>query len=163
MSKLGQIKVIPSGKDFNGVEFTVGIVTIPAVVNLATSLAEKGIIFPKMSKPLSRGLAAGLTLVGHIGASMAMKKPSSFLLGAFLGQVPTALDALGQLAVEEIQKAQGPAKALEGRRRMGAIPIAAAPNVGQTEEQQLMRLREELERASVSGSRGNRRGVMVVN
>ena len=124
---------IPATLD--GTEFVLGYVTIPSVVNFATKLAQLGIIFPKVDLALSRGALLGATLVGHIFTG-----GKSFLLGSLLGQFPSALDSIADVAVAAIVKSKG-APGVKGISGLGAS----------AEETQLKILRETLEKLSGMG------------
>lgn len=120
---------------FDGTDFVMGYVTIPSVVNLATKMAQVGIIFPQIDLALSRGIALVLTMVGNVAFG-----GSSFLLGSFLGQFPTTLDAVGDVAVGAIAKARG----------VTVVPTMLPQNrIGATaEERELKKLRQNLENLS---------------
>jgi hypothetical protein len=120
---------------FDGTEFVMGYVTIPSVVNLATKMAQVGIIFPQVDLAISRGAALIITLVSNV-----LVGGSSFLLGSFLGQFPTTLDAVGDVAVGAIAKARG----------VAVVPTMLPQNrIGATaEERELKLLRQNLEKLS---------------
>lgn len=117
-------------------QFVLGFVTIPSVINFATKLMQVGIILPQADMAVSRGVAAGLTLVGTL-----LSGGKSFLLGAFLGQFPSTLDAIADVAITAIAKARA------------QVP-AAAPAVkgmGATEDE-IAKLREDLQKLQGLGT-----------
>lgn len=136
---LGQIRLIPAAGQFKGGQFALGLLAVPSVINLASRLSENDILIPRANRAAVLGGTAGVTLAVHL-----LTGGKSFLLGAFVGQIPSALDAV---ATEVIASAKG-------------VPAIAPPApdsgvsgvLGQTsEEQELQVLREELE--SLSGRR----------
>lgn len=134
VSGIGKIMgFVPAHLD--GTEFVLGYVTLPSVINFATKLAQLGIIFPKVDLALSRGGALGVTLLAHIFTG-----GKSFLLGSFLGQFPSALDSIADVAVAAIVKSKG-APGVKGISGLGAS----------AEETQLKILRENLEKLSGVG------------
>ena len=166
IEELGQIQFIPKANQFSGVQFTMGVLTIPSLTNFVTKLAERGIIFPQMDLHVSRSILAGVTLVGHLAVGAISGRASSFLLGSFLGQIPSTLDALASVAVSAIERARVALPAAPSPEQKGI----SGQSMGQEdEEDELRRLREELEQLSGRGSggrsngAGSRRGVMVVN
>lgn len=118
---------------FDGTEFVIGYVTIPSIVNLASKMAQVGIIFPQVDLAISRGVALALTGIGNI-----LMGGSSFLLGSFLGQFPTTLDAVGDVAVAAIAQAKG----------VQIVPTMLHQNqIGATTElDELQKLRANLEK-----------------
>lgn len=139
---LGEIRLVERKVD--PTEFILGFVTIPSVVNFATKLMQVGVIFPQVDLAVSRGILEGVTLVGTL-----ISGGKSFLLGSFLGQFPSTLDALTDVAVAAVVRA-----------RAGA-PAAAAKGMGQArEEEELMKLRRDLER--MSGNPEEMEGVLRV-
>jgi hypothetical protein len=135
VSGIGKIVGFVPGH-LDGTEFILGYVTLPSVINFATKLAQLGIVFPQIDLAVSRGGALGLTLLAHVFTG-----GKSFLLGSFLGQFPSALDSLADVAVAAIVKSKG-GKAVKGINGLGAS----------AEETQLKILRENLEK--LSGSPG---------
>jgi hypothetical protein len=136
--QLGRIAFMPRAGRFDGVQFTLGILTVPSVVNFSTKLASiPGLVTDRgIDTAISRGVASVITLGVHL-----LTGGSSFGLGSFLGQVPSTLDSLADIAIGEI-----------AAKRQAALPApAAAPATTQGiarvsgEEAELKRLREELE------------------
>jgi hypothetical protein len=124
--------------------FVLGFVTIPSVVNLATKLAQVGIIFPKIDLALSRGIFAGVTLIGTL-----LSGGKSFLLGAFLGQFPSTIDAIADMAVTAIASGKG----------IAVNPNADLHGLGATPEEELLKLRNDLRKLQGVGSRAEMGGV----
>ena len=134
VSGIGKIMgFVPAHLD--GTEFVLGYVTLPSVINFATKLAQLGILFPKVDLALSRGGLLGATLIAHLFTG-----GKSFLLGSFLGQFPSALDSIADVAVAAIVKSKG-GKGVKGINGLGAS----------AEETQLKLLRENLEKLSGMG------------
>ena len=123
---LGKIGFMPDKLD--GTQFVMGFVTIPSVINFATRLADAGIVFPQVDRVISRSVLTGLTLAANI-----LMGGKSFLLGAFLGQFPSTLDDIAGVAVSAIQAKRG------GAAVKGVLGSSS-------EEQQLLKLRSDLER-----------------
>lgn len=133
---LGQIRLIPPSGQFKGGQFALGLLVLPSVINLASRLSENDILIPKANRAAVLGGTAVVTLGAHL-----LTGGKSFLLGALVGQIPNALDAL---ATEAIASAKGPAA-------IAPAPSEISGVLGQTtEEEELAVLREELE--SLSGS-----------
>jgi hypothetical protein len=133
---LGRIALVEPQVNAN--QFVMGFVTIPSVVNFATKLMQVGIFLPQADMAVSRGVAAGLTLVGTL-----ISGGKSFLLGAFLGQFPTTLDAIADVAIAGIMKSKG----------VPPIP-PASPNwrgMGDAEGE-IAKLREDLKKLSGMGT-----------
>jgi hypothetical protein len=128
---LGFIKgLMPSASQFDGTSFVLGYSLIPPVVNFASKLADEGVIFPKVDKTLFRGVATGVTLIAQLLTC------KSFLLGSLIGQIPTTLDSLADLAV-------GAVKTAKGLKGLGATP-----------DEELQKLRMDLERLSAVDGAG---------
>lgn len=132
---LGQIRLVEPSVDPG--QFVIGFVTLPSVINLATKLMQVGIIFPKVDLALSRGIFSGVTLVGTL-----LSGGKSFLLGAFLGQFPSTIDAIADMAVAAIAHGKG---------------VAVNANVdlhglGATPEEELLKLRNDLQRLQGMGA-----------
>lgn len=144
------LKLVPSS--IKPQNFIFGYVTVPTVVNFATKLMHFGVPF-KIDMGLSRGLALGATLGGTILAG-----GDSFLLGALLGQFPSVMDTLANVAVDAIlpdkAKIETAAQAIQPAP---AAATAAAKGLGYSEEEELRKLRTDLQRLS-----GRRPGVLVV-
>lgn len=140
VSGLGKLQLVPSAAEFSGVDFILGYSLIPPVVNLASKLSDEGILLPKIEKTLFRGVATGVTLIVQLATG------KSFLLGSLIGQIPTTMDALADVAVDAIKAGQAPK----------AAPSAPAEQkgIGQTPEEEIEKLRRDLERAGVSGHLG---------
>jgi hypothetical protein len=109
-------------------------VTIPLVVNIATKMMQVGLFLPQADMAVSRGVAAGLTLVGTL-----LSGGKSFLLGALLGQVPTTIDSLGDIAITAFMKAKGIA------------PAAPLKGLGAAEDE-ILKLREDLQKLTGLGT-----------
>jgi len=130
-------------------QFIFGFVTIPPVVNFATKLMQIGVILPQADMALARGIATIATLAGTI-----ISGGKSFLLGAFLGQFPTTIDALSDMAVAAIasgRAATNPAPAVNGLvHGLGASP-----------EDELKKLRQDLQKLGENGGEmsGSRKSV----
>jgi hypothetical protein len=117
-------------------QFILGFVTIPSVVNFATKLMQVGMILPQADMAVSRGVATGLTLVGTL-----LSGGKSFLLGAFLGQFPTTLDAIADVAITAIAKMKA------------VVPATPAVTKGiGAAEDELLKLREDLQKLSGLGT-----------
>lgn len=127
MTGLGNIKLVPSAGEFSAVEFGAGIITIPAVSSFLVKLAAmpKMIADAGIHPAISRGVFFGVTTIANL-----LTGGKSFLTGAMVGQVPGLLDTLADWGVSKI----------------GAPAMAG---IGQTsEEEELRKLRSELERLS---------------
>jgi hypothetical protein len=109
--------------------FVLGFVTIPSVINLATKLMQVGIIFPQVDLALSRGIFSAVTLVGTL-----LSGGKSFLLGAFLGQFPSTIDAIADMAVVAIASGKG----------VVVNPRIDLHGLGATPEEELVKLRNDL-------------------
>lgn len=113
-------------------QFVIGFVTLPSLINLATKMMQVGVILPKVDLALSRGILAGVTLVG----TLLMPSGKSFMLGALLGQVPSTIDAIADMAVAAIASSRG----------LPAInPNVDLHGLGATPEEELMKLRMDLQ------------------
>lgn len=139
---LGEIRLVEPNVDPS--QFVIGFVSIPSVVNMATKLMQVGVIFPKVDLALSRGIFAGVTLAGTL-----ISGGKSFLLGAFLGQVPSTIDALADIAVAAITKAKAGSAAVQG------IDLGG---LGATQEEELLKLRSDLMQLQGTGG-GEMHGV----
>lgn len=109
--------------------FVLGFVTIPSVINLATKLMQVGIIFPQVDLALSRGIFSAVTLIGTL-----LSGGKSFLLGAFLGQFPSTIDAIADMAVVAIASGKG----------VVVNPKVDLHGLGATPEEELVKLRNDL-------------------
>lgn len=118
-------------------QFVLGYVTIPTAVNFVTKLMQVGLFLPKADMAVSRGVAAGLTLVGTL-----ISGGKSFLLGAFLGQFPSTLDALTDVAIAAIAKSQG---------NVQSMPTSEMKGLG-AEADEIQKLREDLQKLSNMGT-----------
>lgn len=117
-------------------QFAIGFVTIPSVVNFATKLMQLDMFLPKADMAVSRGIATGLTLIGTL-----LSGGKSFLLGALLGQIPTTIDALGDVAITAIAKAKA------------VVPAAPAVTKGLgAAEDEILKLREDLQKLTGLGT-----------
>lgn len=123
VGRLGMIKFVPT--TFDGTKFALGLLTLPNLFALATRLSEANVLLPRMNRAAASGGLVAATLVTHL-----VTGGKSFLLGAFVGQLPSFFDAL---AVEVIGA-------------MGAAPVALKGLGATAEEQELAKLRNELER-----------------
>ena len=131
---LGQIRLIEP--TINSGAFVLGFVTLPSVINFATKLMQVGIVLPKVDLALSRGIFAGVTLVGTL-----LSGGKSFLLGAFLGQFPSTIDALADMAITAIAK-----------DRIAPVTTAAdLKGLGATPEEELLKLRNDLQKLQGAG------------
>ena len=130
VNKMGEIRL--AEPNINATQFVFGYVTIPTVVNFATKLMQLGIFFPKVDLAVSRGVTELITL----GATL-LSGGKSFLLGAFLGQFPSTMDALTDVGIAAIQKA-----------RMGNTSVKG---LGASPEEELLKLRRDLEKLSGLG------------
>jgi len=107
------------------------------------------VILPQADMALARGIATIATLAGTI-----ISGGKSFLLGAFLGQFPTTIDALSDMAVAAIasgRAATNPAPAVSGLvHGLGASP-----------EDELKKLRQDLQKLGENGGEmsGSRKSV----
>lgn len=127
--KMGEIRLAEPNID--SANFIIGYVTIPTVVNFATKLMQLGVIFPQVDMAVSRSVAEGVTLLATL-----ISGGKSFLLGSFLGQFPSTMDALADVGIAAIVKARG---------------VTAAPAVkglGASPEEELLKLRRDLEKLS---------------
>lgn len=139
---LGQIRLVEP--TVNPGEFVLGFVTLPSIINLATKLMQVGVIFPKVDLALSRGIFSGVTLVGTL-----LSGGKSFMLGAFLGQFPSTIDAIADMAVAAIASGRG---------------VAVNANVdlhglGATPEEELLKLRADLQKLNGMGADEEMAGV----
>lgn len=112
-------------------QFILGFVTLPSVVNFATKLMQVGVLLPQADLALTRGGAALATLVATF-----LTGGKSFLLGAFLGQFPSTLDAIADFGVAALAKNRG---------------VAVNPNVdlhgiGASPDEELKKLRQDLQK-----------------
>lgn len=123
--KMGEIRLVEPNVDY--ANFMIGYVTIPTVVNFATKMMQLGIVFPKVDMAISRSVVQGVTLLATL-----ISGGKSFLLGSFLGQFPTTIDALADVGIAAIIKARE--QAVKG---LGASP-----------EEELLKLRRDLEKLS---------------
>ena len=122
---LGKIGFVPDHLD--GTNFVLGFVTLPSITNFATKLADAGVVLPQVAITLTRPIITGITFLAHLFTG----GKSSFLLGSFLGMFPSTLDTLAGVAVNAIAKKE----------------IYKASGLGaSSEEQQLVKLRQDLER-----------------
>lgn len=126
---LGQIRLIEP--NINSGAFVLGFVTIPSVINFATKLMQVGIVLPKVDLALSRGIFAGVTLVGTL-----LSGGKSFLLGAFLGQFPSTIDAIADLAIT----------AIVADRVAPVTTTADLKGLSATPEEELLKLRNDLQK-----------------
>lgn len=140
---LGRIALVEPQVDAS--QFVMGFVTIPSVVNFATKLMQIGLYLPQADMAVSRGVATGLTLIGTL-----LSGGKSFLLGAFLGQFPTTLDAIADVAIAGIMKAKA------------VVPAAPAklPGIGAAEDE-ILKLREDLQKLTGLGTETEYAGEMV--
>lgn len=150
VSSLGAVRLVEDKVD--PMNFVLGFVTIPSAVNFATKLMQVGVILPQVDMAISRGTATGLTLVATL-----LSGGKSFLLGSLLGQFPSTLDALADVAISAIVSAKGKTY----------VPPAgqSVKGLGQTPEEELQKLRKDLERLSGLGSEGEQEemeGMLVV-
>lgn len=144
VSGLGAIRLVEAKID--ATEFILGFVTVPSVVNFATKLMQVGVIFPQVDLAVSRSILEGVTLIGTL-----LSGGKSFILGSFLGQFPSTLDAITDVAVAAVTKARA------------GVPGAAAKGMGQArEEEEVMKLRRDLERMSGAGNEEEMEGVLRV-
>lgn len=123
-------------------QFILGFVTLPSIINFGTKLMQVGVILPKADLALTRGVACLATLVATI-----LSGGKSFLLGSFLGQFPSTLDAIADYGVAGLAASKG---------------VAVNPNVdlhgiGESPEEELRRLRADLQKlqgpVEMSGSK----------
>lgn len=129
ISGLGRIKLVEDS--VKPEQFVIGFVTLPSLINLATKMMQVGVIFPKVDLALSRGIFTGVTLVGTL-----LSGGKSFLLGALLGQVPSTIDAIADMAVAAIASSRG----------LPAInPNVDLHGLGATPEEELLKLRMDLQ------------------
>lgn len=128
-------------------QFVLGYVTIPTVVNFATKLMQVGLILPEADMAVSRGIAAGLTLVGTL-----ISGGKSFLLGAFLGQFPSTLDAIADVAIAAIAKGQG--------KTYSPSSAPTLKGLG-AEEDEIRKLREDLMKISGLGTETEYEGAQM--
>lgn len=144
---LGEIRLVEPNVD--PTQFVIGFVSIPSAVNLATKLMQVGVILPQVDLALSRGIFAGVTLLGTL-----VSGGKSFLLGAFLGQVPSTIDAVADIALAAIVKAKAGPAAVQG------IDLAG---LGATQEEELLKLRHDLQalQGADEGIGGINRGSVV--
>ena len=124
--------------------FITGYVVVPAIVNFSTKLMQVGVMpmVPQVDLAVSRGVAAGLTL-----AATLLTGGKSFMLGALLGQIPSTLDALADVAVAAVVKMKAGAGA--------PLPQApATPGVSGlgSEADELRKLQADLQRLQGPGS-----------
>lgn len=126
---LGEIRLMEPS--LNTGNFILGFVTLPSVINLATKMMQVGVIFPKVDLALSRGIFAGVTLLGTL-----LSGGKSFLLGAFLGQFPSTIDAIADMAVTAIASGRG----------VSVNPNADLHGLGATPEEELLKLRQDLQK-----------------
>jgi len=139
---LGQIRLVEP--TVNPGEFIMGFVTLPSLINLATKLMQVGVIFPKVDLALSRGIFSGVTLAGTL-----LSGGKSFLLGAFLGQFPSTIDAIADMAVAAIASGRG----------VTVNPNADLHGLGGTPEEELLRLRADLQKLQGAGEEEEMSGV----
>jgi hypothetical protein len=139
---LGKISLVEPRIDPSN--FVLGYVTLPSVINFATKLMQVGIVFPQVDLALSRSLATGATLVGTL-----ISGGKSFLLGAFLGQFPSTLDALADVAIAAIAK--GRMKPAPGAPPASTSSMVTSLTGLGAEEAELRKLRADLERLSGGG------------
>lgn len=132
---LGEIRLLEP--TIHPANFILGFVTLPSVINLATKLMQVGIIFPKVDLALSRGIFASVTLIGTL-----LSGGKSFLLGAFLGQFPSTIDAIADMAVTAIASGRG----------VVVNPNADLHGLGATPQEELMKLRNDLQKLQGVGS-----------
>jgi len=132
---LGRIAI--AEPNINASQFVLGFVTLPSVINFATKLMQVGVLLPQADMAVSRGVAAGLTLVGTL-----ISGGKSFLLGAFLGQFPSTLDAIADVAITAIAKGRGKA----------VNPNVDLHGLGATPEDELKSLRDDLQKLQGLGT-----------
>lgn len=119
-------------------QFVVGFVTLPSLINLATKMMQVGVILPKVDLALSRGIMAGVTLI----TTLVVPSGKSFFLGALLGQVPSTIDAIADMAVGAIASSRG----------LPAInPNVDLHGLGATPEEELLKLRQDLQALQGAG------------
>lgn len=119
-------------------QFVLGYVTIPTIVNFATKLMQVGLFLPQADMAVSRGAAAGATLIATL-----ISGGKSFLLGAFLGQFPSTLDAIADVAITAIAKGQG---------KVYSTPAGASMKGLGAAEDEILKLREDLQKLSGLGT-----------
>ena len=127
--KMGEIRLVEPNVDY--ANFMIGYVTIPTVVNFATKMMQLGIVFPKVDMAISRSVVQGVTLLATL-----ISGGKSFLLGSFLGQFPTTIDALADVGIAAIVKA------------FGLSSVQAIKGLGASPEEELLKLRRDLEKLS---------------
>jgi len=123
------------------VELVLGFATLPQVVNFATKLSQVGVLLPQVDLGISRGVALGGTLLATV-----LSGGSSFLVGALVGQIPTTMDSLFDIFISPIVRAR-----LAPQAPPPAVPAqggSSQAGIGATDEEQLRKLREDLERMS---------------
>ena len=128
---LGKIALMES--QLNIGEFVLGYATIPSVVNIATKMMQVGVLPFQADMAVSRSIATGMTLIGTL-----LSGGKSFLLGALLGQVPTTIDSLGDIAITAFMKAKG-------------IVPAPLKGLGAAEDE-ILKLREDLQKLTGLGT-----------
>lgn len=123
--------------------FITGFVAVPAVVNFATKLMQVGVIpmLPQVDLAVSRSIASGVTL-----AACLLSGGKSFALGALLGQIPSTLDAIADVAVAAVVKMRAGAGA----------PLPQAPSTPGvsglgSEADELRKLQHDLQRLQGPG------------
>jgi hypothetical protein len=139
-----ELGIIPAPPVLDPANFALGITSIPSVVEFgAKILAVKDLVAKEGISPLlTRGVAFGATLLGHI----AMGGTSSFLLGAVIGQVPGLISLLAD------QVATAIAESIAAKEKK--MPGIDNYNVGQLtaeELEELRKIREELTGAVKEG------------
>ena len=142
VNRMGEIRLAESSIDSG--QFIIGYVTIPTVVNFATKLMQLGIIFPQVDMAISRSVAEGATLLATL-----LSGGKSFLLGSFLGQFPSTMDALADVGIAAIVKSRGVTSA------------PAVKGLGASPDEELLKLRRDLER--LSGNEEEMEGVLRVS
>jgi len=131
---LGEIRLVPHASDFDGTSFVLGYSLVPPAINFLSRLSDEGILLPKIDKALFRGIATGLNLVAQLLTGR------SFLLGSLIGQIPTTMDSLADVAVTAVKSARGGSTAV------------VAEGIGASPEEELLKLRRDLEKAVSEGS-----------
>jgi hypothetical protein len=129
VNKMGALRLVEPNID--STQFVIGYVTIPTVVNFATKMMQLGIVFPQVDMAVSRIVAGGVTLLATL-----LSGGKSFLLGSFLGQFTSTMDALTDVGISAIVKA---------RQEQSGSQVKG---IGASPEEELLKLRRDLERLS---------------
>lgn len=147
VNMFGNMRLTPPSGSFDGTKFLIGYISLPTVINFGAKLADAGVLFPQVDAIYTRGGAVIVTLAAHL-----LTGGKSFLLGSLLGQLPMVMDDLANVAVTAIKR----------RQIAPQLPQAAVKGIGDV-DQQVLELRDQLNRVQMRGTPGNGRAMATAS